>query len=426
MTTDRTDPLIVARGTRADGLTVVRQPAPPGSAGFAATYVGPSGWAYDPHGREGTAVLASLLAPSAAGRRDRVALARELDRLGGSVHRHCAPESNEIAVSGPASELEPLLGLLADIVQRPRFDPDDLERVRRQVLERQLRDATQPGHRAERELLHAVFPTGHPYRASGLGTRKSVVAIRRTDIARFHREQTSAAGGFLVLTTVRSLPEVERLARRTFDRFPRDRPLRVEPSPHATPRPSRTRSVAMAGRTQTEIRIGGLATTRADPEFSALYLANEVLGGRSLLNRLFQHVRERKGLAYHASSDLDAMRWGGYWTAQAGTGPERADQVVRLVAAEVRAIAERPIPTTELHRIRESAIGEIPLALETAADAHELAVDVAYHGLPDRHWRDWPLAIRAITPKAIRDAAGPVYDPDRAVTVVAGPAAPSG
>ncbi|HXQ94717.1 MAG TPA: pitrilysin family protein [Thermoplasmata archaeon] len=421
MSTERTDPLVIARTVRSDGLTVVRQPAPAGSAGFAATYVGPSGWAYDPAGREGTAVLASLLAPSAAGRRDRVTLARELDRLGGSVHRHCAPETNEVAVTGPAAELRALLGILGDVVLRPRFESDDLERVRRQVLERQLREATQPGHRAERELLHAVFPSGHPYRASGLGTRRTVRAVRRTDVVRFHREQTSTAGGFVVLTTSRPLSEVERLVARAFDGFPRERPVRAEPSPRASPRSSVTRVVPMAGRSQTEIRVGGLAIPRADPQYPALYLANEVLGGRSLLNRLFQHVRERRGLAYHASSDLDAMRWGGYWTAQAGTGPERADKVVRLVAAEVRAIAERPIGSSELDRIRESAIGEIPLQLETAGDAHELAVDAAYHGLPDQHWREWPSTLRAISPKAIRVATGPVYDADRAVTVVAGP-----
>ncbi|MFI5415082.1 MAG: insulinase family protein, partial [Candidatus Lutacidiplasmatales archaeon] len=160
MTTERNDPLVFARETRADGLTILRQPAPPGSAGFAATYVAPAGWAFDPAGREGLSVMTSLLAPSAAGRRGRVALARELDRLGGSIERHCAPESAEVAVSGPASELEPLLGLLADVVLRPRFEADDLERVRRQIFERQLRESTQPGHRAERELLRAVFPKG--------------------------------------------------------------------------------------------------------------------------------------------------------------------------------------------------------------------------------------------------------------------------
>jgi zinc protease len=423
MPSDRVDPLVISRTVRADGLTIVRQPAPVGSAGFAATYVGPAGWAYDPAGRAGTAVVASLLAPSAAGRRDRVALARELDRMGGSLHRHCAPESNELAVSGPASELEPLVGLLADVVLRPRFDLEDLERVRRQLRERQLREATQPASRAERELFRSLFPTGHPYRESGLGTRTTLGRIRRADVVRFHRDQTSTAGGFFVVTTSRSQADVEGLARRHFPEFPTERPRIAEPHPRASPVRAARRSVVMSGRTQTEIRVGGLAPPRDDPAFPALYLANEVLGGRSLLNRLFQHVRERRGLAYHASSDLDAMRWGGYWTAQAGTGPERTAQVVPLVEKEVRAIADRAIPSAELDMIRESAIGEIPLALETAADAHELAVDAAYHGLPERHWREWPAQLRAISPATIRSAAATVYDPTHAVVVVAGPGA---
>jgi zinc protease len=422
---DRNDPLVIARLVRGDGLTVVRQPAPPGSAGFAATYVAPAGWAFDPAGREGLSVLTSLLAPSAAGRRDRVALARELDRLGGSIERHCAPESAEVGVSGPASEFGPLFGLLADVVLRPRFAPDDLERVRRQVFERQLREKTQPGHRAERELLRSLFPSGHPYRMSGLGERASVARIRQSDVQRFHRATTASDGGFLVVTSSRSLQDIARLAKRMFSDFSTEHPVGFPvPAARRDVRQS-VRRVPMAGRTQTEIRIGGNAPPRQDPAFPALFLANEVLGGRSMLNRLFQHVRERQGLAYHASSELEAMRWGGYWAAQAGTGPERAERVVRLVAAEVRLIGEQSIPASELNRIRESTIGEIPLNLETAADAHEMAVDAAYHGLGDRYWREWPDLLRQLTPRAIRDAAGPVYDPGRATTVIAGPSAPS-
>ncbi|MCI4333415.1 MAG: insulinase family protein [Thermoplasmata archaeon] len=421
MTTERNDPLVFARETRADGLTILRQPAPPGSAGFAATYVAPAGWAFDPAGREGLSVMTSLLAPSAAGRRGRVALARELDRLGGSIERHCAPESAEVAVSGPASELEPLLGLLADVVLRPRFEADDLERVRRQIFERQLRESTQPGHRAERELLRAVFPKGHPYRASGLGERRTVARIRRKDIETFHEATAASDGGFLVLTTSRSLREVQRLADRLFSGFPTEHPVGF-PRTEALRAPVRgARTVPMAGRTQTEIRLGGAAPPRSDPRFPSLFLANEVLGGRSMLNRLFQHVRERRGLAYHASSDLEAMRWGGYWTAQAGTGPERAAEVVRLMTVEVREIGTVPIPSAELDRTRESSIGEIPLSLETAADAHELAVDAAYHGLSDHYWKEWPPLLRATTAAAIREAAGPVYDLAHSTTVVAGP-----
>ena len=420
MPAEHADPLRVDRAVRADGLTVARQAPPPGSAGFAATFVSPSGWAFDPSGREGLAVVTSLTAPVAAGRRDRVALARELDRLGGSLHRHCAPESSEVGVSGPATEAERLLSLLADVVLRPRFASDDVEKVRREIAERQLRDRTQPGFRAEREMLRTVFPAGHPYRESGIGTPTSLRRLRRADLGTFHRARTIADGSFLVLTTPWSLENVVRRARREFPELPQEHgPGRTTAG--AAPRARRQyRRIAMPGRTQTEVRLGGLAPPRADPAFPALFLANEVLGGRQLLNRLFQNVREARGLAYHASSELEAMRWGGYWSAQAGTGPERAQEVVRLVTREVRRVGERPVPLAELETIRESTIGEIPLALETAADAHELAVDVAYHGLADDHWKTWPAVLRSVTPAKLLDAASAVFDPDLAVTVVAG------
>ena len=155
-------PLRFAYLPSVDGLTVVRQ-APPASAGsFAATYVGPAGWGFDGPGLEGNARLVSQLVPCAAGPYDRVALARRLDRAGATLTSQCAPESSELTVWGPADEWEELLGLLALAVLRPRFDADDVRHARRQLVERQLRESTQPAQRAERELLRSIFPDGHP------------------------------------------------------------------------------------------------------------------------------------------------------------------------------------------------------------------------------------------------------------------------
>ncbi|HUI38271.1 MAG TPA: hypothetical protein VLY85_01430, partial [Thermoplasmata archaeon] len=127
------------------------------------------------------------------------------------------------------------------------------------------------------------------------------------------------------------------------------------------------------------------------------------------------------GLAYHASSELEAMRWGGHWLAQAGTGPERQHRVVPLVAAEVERLRRREVPRGTLDAIRESAIGEIPLGLESTSGAHELAVDVAYHELPDDFYRTWPGRLRALTAREVRAAAEIAFDAATSCTIVAGP-----
>lgn len=169
------------------------------------------------------------------------------------------------------------------------------------------------------------------------------------------------------------------------------------------------------------IRIGAPSVPRGDPQFPALYLLNEVLGGRPLLSRLFQRIREKHGLAYHASSQLEAMRWGGYWQAFAGTDPSKRDRVVRLMLEEIDRLATSLIPLTELDRIRESALGSMPLQLETTASAHELAVDVAYHGLPTDFYRTWPVRLRSIRPPELRRAAEGGLSSEYAAVVAVGP-----
>jgi len=427
--TDATDPLLIHRLPDVGGLAVYRQAPPPGAASCALTYVGPAGWGYDPAGERGVARLVSRLVPSAAGRFGRQALARELDRLGATLTPDCAPESAEVTIWGPSESWPRLFELLGEVVLRPRFDAADVDRVRRQAVEAALRERTQPGGRSESEFLHAVFPPGHPYRETGRGDPRSLHRISRSRILAFHRQHFVADGGKLVVTVPARAPTISALAQRTFRALPDRSPGPLPVPPVRTPSPREVR-VDLPGRAQVEVRVGGASLSRSDPDYPAALLANEVLGGRPLLSRLFQRVRERGGLAYGASSVLEAMRWGGYWVAHAGTGPDRWPRVVRLLHGEARRLVAETVPRTELEQIRESAIGQLPLSLESTSEAHELAVDVAYHNLPEDHWRRWPAELRQVRPAQIRGAAERALDPGTAVTVLVGPLtarrAPSG
>jgi len=406
-----------------DGLRLVRQSPPRSAASFAATYVGPAGWAYDPRGAEGMSRLVSQLVTSAAGPYGRVELARRLDRAGGVLSHQCAPESAEVTVWGPADAWQELLRLLALVVQRPRFDPEDVRRAHRQLLERQLRETTQPASRADREMLHRIFARGHPYRESGLGSPRSARRLTRTALRRFHAEHFTGEGGLLVLTAPADASTVRAAVRRHFEPFPSTRAPSAPDVPSAPGAPGR-QTIDLPGRSQVEVRLGGRSVARSDPRYPAAFLANELLGGRPLLSRLFQRVRERGGLAYHASSDLEAMRWGGYWVAQAGTGADRWRKVLPMLERELAAVRHVAPAAAELELVRESAIGEIVLSLESTGEAHELAVDAAYHDLPEDHWVRWPERLREVRPNDVRDAARAAFSERGAVSVVAGPLAP--
>ncbi|MGI0071234.1 MAG: M16 family metallopeptidase [Thermoplasmata archaeon] len=424
-TTSPTDPLRLEYGDGPDGLRVARQYPPAGAASFSATYVGPAGWGFDPPGEAGLARLVNHLLTSATGRFDRVALARRLDRAGATLSRDVNPESAEVTIWGPAEDWEPLLGLLGEVVRTPRFDPDDLARVRRQFLERQLRERTQPASRAELELLRTVFPEGHPYRETGLGDRRSLARLTRGRLRHFHRDHYTSDGGLVVVTAAAPMRSISRAVERRFAELPTSGGPRLA-LPSLSPASSKRRTVDLPGRSQVEVRLGGPSIPQDAPDYPAAYLANQVLGGRPLLARLFQRVREKNGLAYHASSHLESMRLGGIWSAQAGTGADRWRQVVPMLEEEVERLRTERVPGRELGSVRESAIGEIPLALESTADAHGLAVDVAYHELPADFWLTWPARLRAVTPQEVLRAAERAFERNRSVTVVAGPVGPGG
>jgi zinc protease len=404
---------------------IARQSPPAASPSFSATYLAPAGFSYDPTDRRGISLLTNLLVTSGAGARDRVTLARDLDRMGATLEARCHPESAEVTVWGPQEAFGPLLSILADAVHRPRFAAGDLERVRRQVYERQLREIAQPDSRAERELFRSIFPAGHPYRETGVGTRRSVARLRRGDLIRFHRDHFTAGGSLVVVTAPHPLATVVSEVNRRFRDFEREGAPPLPSMPRARPPASPTRTIEMPGRSQVEILFGGPSIARASEEYPGAFLANEILGDRPLLSRLFQRVRESQGLAYHASSELEAMRWGGYWIARAGTGPERTSKVLSTVAAEIERIRSDLVPAKELEQIRESAIGELPLGLETTAGAHELAVDVVYHRLAPDHLRTWPARLRTLRPAEVRRGAEVAMDRIGACTIVAGPRGPA-
>jgi len=415
-----TDPLRYEYGAEWHGLRLVHQPSPPHAASFSATYVGPAGWGFDSPETAGLARMVNQLVPSAAGPFDRLELARRLDRAGATLSRQCAPESAEVTIWGPTDSWRPLLGLLSEVVLRPRFDREDISRVRRQMLERQLRELNQPASRAERELLGAIFPERHPYRSMGLGDRRSVGRINREALRRFHRDHYTSGGALLVVTSTARPGEVERAAHRFFRSFPVTEGPRLRLPPVRPPR-SHQLMVHLPGNAQVEVRMGGPSIARSSPMFHAAFLANEVLGARPLLSRLFQKVRAKGGLAYHAASELEAMRFGGYWIALAGTGADRWRKVVPMLRGEVERLRSEGVEETELRMIRESVIGSLPLSLESTVEAHELAVDASYHGLPGDYWATWPERLREVRPRDVREAADAAFGRSGEVTVLAGP-----
>lgn len=284
-----------------------------------------------------------------------------------------------------------------------------------------MREMTQPDLRAERELALRLFPSGHPYRENGLGTPASARRVDSRRLRRFHRERYLTRAARIIATTSTPMPRLERL----LDGALTDALGGPEPPAPELPRlrspAARTYALTVPGSREVEIRLGGLSVARSDPAYTATVLANEILGGRGLISRLFQDLREVHGLVYHAGSELESMSWGGSWAVEAGTDPHRVPRVLRRLGALTADLLERPPPEEELDRIRESLIGSLRLEADSTGGAHELAIEVAYHDLPLDFYLQWPSELRALRAEEVRAGAERGLDPRSAITVVAGP-----
>jgi zinc protease len=390
-----------------------------------ASWTGLSGTRLDPPGKEGLSALTARLLNAGTRAWSKRALAQRLDRLAATISVETSWDHTSVEIAGPTAVEGELLAILSEVVSNPRFEAVEVERVKRSMQERIARDRSQPAPRAERAFLERLFPRSHPYHRSPSGTVRSIPRLTKGDLERFHRDHYTSGSSKIIVTS--STPEKE-IVRTVRKNLPELRERSSSPSlPGRTgggvrdPRRAPI-SIPIPGSRQVEVLMGGLAPTRRHPSYSALKLANEVLGGRPVLSRLFQVVREQSGLAYDTESEVNMLLNGGMWTVSAGTGAETVARVVERMGREVRRLATEEIPLQELTAMRESFIGSFLVHTDTPGSAHSFADEVAEYDLPLDHFLTWPTELRQITPREIRKSvADHLSDWEDPLVVIAGP-----
>lgn len=248
-----------------------------------------------------------------------------VDSVGGEINAYTAREHTAYYTRLPVPQLRFGLDLLADVVSAPAFRAHEIDAEREVIVEELLMSEDTPDDLVFTSLYEGLFPD-HPLGRETLGTRDTIEAMARDDIAGFHDTWYRPAN--LVVAAAGDLHHAEVLDAVVglfADGPPGARPTRIAPAPSLTPlsvlhRPTEQVHVAMGWR--------GLPTD--DTDRHALTLANHLLGG-GLSSRLFQEVREERGLAYTVFSSPSAYGDAGSLTVYAGTAPERLEELLVVV-----------------------------------------------------------------------------------------------
>ncbi len=267
----------------------------------------PTGSSLDPVDKEGALVLALRSLRRGAGRRGSTHIDDEIDRLGAELSTGADAVQCSIHATVISRNLEPFLALLADIVERPTFDPDEVAKVRREITA-ELIDARNDDRTLCGRYFRRTLFAGHPLGRPPAGTLASVAGLTRQDAVDAWARAWSCED--LVVGAAGDITE-ERLSA-LWDRYFGARTGATTRRPAELPEPSRRKGrhlvlVDKPARTQSQILIGSLGTHPKDRDHHALIVSNTVFGG-TFTSRLTREVRSKRGWSYGASSRLGRER----------------------------------------------------------------------------------------------------------------------
>ena len=342
-------------------------------------------------------------------------LAWELERLGGALDAYTTHESTAFQARVPAGELDVALDVLCDLAFRPLLDERDLEVERDVVLEEIAAAAEVPEDVAFEEHARLLYG-GHPYGEPILGTRASVRSLPATALAAAHGRAYRPDNVVVVAAgAVEHEALVAGLARWLPDRAPGSAPE----DPPAPVGGTGFRRLRSPGGGQTHIVMGGLSIPYRHPLRYAIYVTSTALGG-GMSSRLFQHIREERGLAYSIYSFHAFFSRAGHVGAYVGTRPETADEAREALTGELARLAREGLTEAELDDTRSQLKGQFLISLESPVARMSRLAGIALYGHRYRTLDEVASRLDAVDRDQCREAAA-YFAPDRLATLELAP-----
>ena len=346
-------------------------------------------------------------------------IAQAIDSIGGQLDAFTAKEYASYYIKVLDEHVPLAVDLLTDIVRRPAFVADEIEREKKVILE-EIKMVEDTPDDLVHELFTQHFWEGHPLARPILGSRETVEALNRDTLLSYFGGAYVASNMVISAAGNVEHARVRELIEEAFgDLTPRGERF-SEAAPRVSPQVvTRTKELE-----QSHICLGTNSYPQSHADRYVSYILNTVLGG-SMSSRLFQNIREKRGLAYSVFSGLSAYRDAGNITIYAGCANEAVGEVVDLCVEELRGLKRTPVADSELRRAKDHLKGSLMLSLEnTASRMSHLARQEIYF---ERHFGlDETLAgVEAVTAEDIQRVAGDLFSNGSLAATIVGPSAPA-
>jgi zinc protease len=376
------------------------------------------GASQDPEAKPGTGYLVSALLEDGAGELDAKAFQQQLDENAIELRFSVSHDYFQGSIRMLRDRQAQSFDLLRLALTQPRFDADAVGRAREQVLSTLRRETTDPNSIASRTWWRTAF-AGHPYERPNKGSLASVPTIIVDDLRSYASRiltrrhlKVAVVGDIDAATLGKTLDKV-------FGPLPADGALTTVPD--ASVRNTGKRIVVELNVPQAVMQMGGSGVPRKDPDFMAAYIANHILGGGSFTSRLYDEIREKRGLVYGVNSYLLNLRQSSMFMASTQTSSDTTREALELIESQISRMSSEGPTEDELTKAKNYLKGSYALNFDTSTKIASMLLQIQVDDLGIDYIERRSRLIDAVTIEDTRRAAKRLAQDGMLTTVVGRP-----
>ncbi len=377
----------------------------------------------DQAGKEGTASLFTDLIQKGAGTRDAAQFAEAIENVGGGVVAGAGTESLTVNASFLARDVDLMLELVADALQRPRLDGTEFDKTRTLAVQSIVAAKDSDPRALVGSYGDAWLFRGHPYGRPVGGSESSLAAVSLDDVKRYYADQV---GGDRMLIVVVGDFDSAAMLKKLEQAFGSWRKAAAAVPAVAAPAPVSGRPVLLVdkpGATQTYFWLGNVGASRTDPARTQQSVVNTVFGGRftSMLNT---ELRINSGLTYGASATFDRGSQPGAFSIASYTETSTTTQAIDLALDTLARLHKDGLDAEQLKSSQSYMLGQFPPTIETNGQIAARLADMLFHGLGPEDVNEYASRVAGVDAAAVRSTIDQSFPkPENLALVLIGDAA---
>tara|TARA_B100001123_G_scaffold352308_1_gene403784 strand:- start:17794 stop:19287 length:1494 start_codon:yes stop_codon:yes gene_type:complete len=372
----------------------------------------------EPASQMGIANLTAAMLDEGAGNRSALEISDAVEFLGAMLQTRSSFDASSVQLNVPTARLTEALPILADVVLRPTFPKQELDRLKNLRLTALLQARDNAGAIATAAFNRTLFGRRHRYGTGTTGTETSLEALTVKNLREFHASHYLPSTSTIIVVGDVSPDTILPQLAHSFGAWKSKARVRTVPSKRRALSEREVVLVDKPGAAQSQIRIGWVGVPRSTSDYFTLEVLNTVLGG-SFTSRLNLNLRETHGYTYGAWSTFEMRLGPGPFIAGASVQTDKTAEALQEFFLELDAIRQ-PIGLKELAKAKNYLSLGFPKRFETIANTSRRVEELIIYSLPEDYFQDYMLRVQEVTADAVNKASLQYMSPLHSAVVIVG------